>query len=401
VLLRRSVAHYNATVTEPLSCQRAAFSLPSDIHYLNCAYLGPLPRVVQDAGVAGVARKSNPTTIVPSDFFADSEVARRLFARLIGAGDSGRIALIPAVSYGVATVVRNTPLAKGQNLVFIGEEFPSDVYAWRKAAAKAGATVRMIASQAGTSTGKQWNARVLEAIDRDTAVVVVPHVHWADGTRFDLVEIGRAARAAGAALIVDGTQSLGALPFDVGEIRPDALICTGYKWLLGPYSTALAYFGPRYDGGEPLEETWIARKGSDDFRRLVEYEDEYAPGAMRYDGGQRSNFILLPMLIAALQFVLEATPERIQEYCRRLAEASLVRARQLGFTIEDEQWRGAHLFGLRLPAGLDAERLAQSLKARNVFVSLRGSAVRVSPNVYNDDEDMRALIEGLESAVRG
>jgi selenocysteine lyase/cysteine desulfurase len=120
---------------------------------------------------------------------------------------------------------------------------------------------------------------------------------------------------------------------------------------------------------------------------------------MRYDGGQRSNFILLPMLIAALQFVLEATPERIQEYCRRLAEAPLARARELGFTIEDEKWRGAHLFGLRLPAGLDAERLAQSLKARNVFVSLRGSAVRVSPNVYNNDEDMRALIEVLECSV--
>jgi selenocysteine lyase/cysteine desulfurase len=388
------------TITEPLSCQSAAFSLPPDIHYLNCAYLGPLPRVAQDAGVAGVARKGNPTTIAPSDFFADSEVARGLFARLINVKDSGRIALIPAVSYGVATVVRNTPLSRTQNLVFIGEEFPSDVYAWRRAAAKAGAAVRVIAPRADAPAGEQWNARVLEAIDRDTAVVVVPHVHWADGTRFDLAEIGRAARRVGAALIVDGTQSVGALPFDVGEIQPDALICAGYKWLLGPYSTAMAYFGPRYDGGEPLEETWIARKGSDDFRRLVEYEDEYAPGAMRYDGGQRSNFILLPMLIAALRFVLEATPERIQDYCRRLAEGPLARARELGFAIEDGRWRGAHLFGLRLPAGLDAERLANSLKARHVFVSLRGSAVRVSPNVYNNSEDMRALIEVLESAAR-
>src|SRR3954465_15425970 len=107
------------TTTGPLSCQRAAFSLPPDIHYLNCAYLGPLPRVVQDAGVAAVARKANPAAIAPADFFTASEEARRLFARLIGAGDSGRVALIPAVSYGVATVVRNTPLSKGQNLVFI------------------------------------------------------------------------------------------------------------------------------------------------------------------------------------------------------------------------------------------------------------------------------------------
>jgi selenocysteine lyase/cysteine desulfurase len=383
----------------PLSCQRAAFSLPADIHYLNCAYLGPIPRVVQDAGVAAVGRKANPALISPADFFHDSDEARRLFARLIGAADSGRIALIPAVSYGVATAARNTPISKGQNLVFIAEDFPSDVYAWRKAAAKAGAHVRVIACPGGPSPGAQWNAQVLEAIDRDTAVVVVPHVHWADGTLFDLSAIGRAAREVGAALIVDGTQSVGALPFDVDDIQPDALICAGYKWLLGPYSTALAYFGPRYDVGEPLEEHWIGRKNSDDFRRLVEYENEYATGAMRFDGGQRSNFILLPMLIAAMRFVLDAGAARIQDYCRRLVEEPLANARECGFTAEDEKWRGAHLFGLRVPAGVDVGKLAEMLRERKIYVSLRGSAVRVSPNVYNDEDDMRALFDALRTAA--
>src|SRR5436190_9813824 len=131
-------------MTQPLSCQRSAFSLPPDIHYLNCAYLGPLPRVVQDAGVAGVARKADPSRIAPADFFTDSEQARRLFARLINAKDSGRVALVPAVSYGVAIAARNTPLSKGQNLVFVGEDFPSDMYAWRKAAAQAQAVFRVV-----------------------------------------------------------------------------------------------------------------------------------------------------------------------------------------------------------------------------------------------------------------
>ena len=386
-------------MTEPLSCQSAAFSLPHDSHYLNCAYLGPLPRVAQDAALPAIARKANPTTIAPADFFADSEEARRLFARLINGGDGSRIALIPAVSYGVATVVRNTPLAKGQNLVFVAEEFPSDVYGWQKAAAAAQADLRVIAPPDDASRGERWNAGVLDAINRQTAVVTVPVVHWADGTRFDLPAIGRAARAVGAALIVDGTQSVGALPCDVGEIQPDALLCTGYKWLLGPYSTAFAYFGPRYDGGQPIEETWIARRGSDDFRRLVEYENEYAAGAVRYDGGQRSNFILLPMLIAAMRFVLEAGPERIQEYCRRLVKEPLARVRELGFAVEDDKWRAAHLFGLRVPAGLDAARLSESLKANHVFVSLRGSAVRVSPNVYNNEGDMEALVDALAAAL--
>jgi selenocysteine lyase/cysteine desulfurase len=224
-------------------------------------------------------------------------------------------------------------------------------------------------------------------------------VDWTDGTRFDLATIGRRARGLGAALIIDGTQSVGALPIDVREIQPDALVCAGYKWLLGPYAIGAAYFGPRYDAGEPIEENWITRRGSEDFQRLVDYQDDYAPGAIRYDVGERSNFILLPMFIAALRLLLEMTPERIQQYCRRLVARPIERARALGFLVEEEEWRGAHLFGLRTPPGLDLERLHRALQTRRVFASLRGSALRVSPNVYNDEADLDALMEVLNDVA--
>jgi selenocysteine lyase/cysteine desulfurase len=358
--------------------------------------MGPLPRVSEQAGIAAIARKANPNTIAPADFFTEAADARRLFAQLINA-EAPRVAIIPAVSYGVATVARNTPIAPGQNVVVIGEDFPSNMYTWRKVAKQTAAELRVVSPPTGTGGGADWNARVLEAIDRNTAVVAVPHVHWADGTRFDLIAIGAAARQTGAALIVDGTQSVGALPFDVERIRPDALICAGYKWLLGPYSIAVAYFGPRFDHGEPIEENWIARRGSDDFQRLVNYEDEYAAGAVRYDGGERSNFILLPMFIAALRLLLDLTPQRIQQYCERLIEEPLERARELGFTVEDAPWRGAHLFGLRVPRRLDLKRLHQALQAQNVVASLRGSALRVSPNVYNSADDLNALVQVLRN----
>ncbi len=125
--------------------------------------------------------------------------------------------------------------------------------------------------------GEGWNSRIIEAIDADTALVALPHVHWTDGTQFDLVEIGRRAREVGAALVVDGTQSVGALPFDVQIVQPDALICSAYKWLLGPYSIALGYFGSRFDNGVPLEETWLGRLGSEDFTKLINYQSQYHP----------------------------------------------------------------------------------------------------------------------------
>jgi len=376
-----------------LSCQRARFSLPPDLHYLNCAYMGPSPISVQEAGAAAIRRKGNPSEIVAADFFEGSEELRRLFGRLINA-DPARVAIIPAVSYGVAIVARNTPLRRGQNIVISGEQFPSNVYAWRRAAEKNGVELRVVPRAAG------WNARLLAAIDDATAIVALPHTHWTDGTKFDLAKIGRAAHARGAAFVVDGTQSVGAMPFDVAEIQPDALLCAGYKWLLGPYGLGLAYFSPRYDNGEPLEDNWIARKGSDNFQRLVEYEDEYAPGAIRYDVGERSNFILAAMLAEALKVVLDFQPARIQEYCAALSAGPIEKARALGFVIEDADARGAHLFGLRTPRGVDLKQLNESLRARRVFASLRGSALRVSPHVYNDERDFEALLQVLQEVVR-
>lgn len=385
-----------------LECQKDLFSLPPDLRYLNCAYMSPISRRVEEAGIAGVRRKLVPSTIAPADFFEEADRVRELFARLIGAPDPQRVAIIPAASYGIAVAARNTAMEPGQNIVVSGGQFPSNVYAWRSLARRHGLRLRVVpppASAAGR--GEEWNARILEAIDRDTAVVALPHVHWTDGTRFELDRVGERARECGAALVVDGTQSVGALPFDVERIRPDALVCAGYKWLLGPYSVGLAYFGARYDAGVPLEETWLAREGSEDFRNLVSYRDAYRPGASRYDVGERSNFILLPMLRAALEQLLEWGVAEIQAYCRALTRELLVGAERLGFGVEDEAWRGAHLFGLRAPEGTDPTRVAAALQARNIVVSLRGSSLRISPHVYNDAADVEALLEALEGGVRG
>jgi selenocysteine lyase/cysteine desulfurase len=309
------------------------------------------------------------------------------------------VAIQPGVSYGVATAARNLAAGRGGNIVLTHEQFPGNVYSWRRVAAETGAELRMVRPPDGPGRGAAWNERMLDAIDSGTAVVAMPHVHWTDGTRFDLVAIGARCREVGAALVVDGTQSIGALGLDVAAVQPDALVCAAYKWLLGPYSLAFAYYGPRFDEGTPIEETWIARERSDDFQHLVDYEDTYRAGAVRYDAAERSNFFLLPIATASLELLLAWRPERIQEYCRQLTRELVDQAVSLGFAVEDEAWRAHHLFGLRMPAAVDLAELRQALASRNVSVSLRGSALRLSPNVYNDVRDMEALIEVLRAAV--
>ncbi len=384
-----------------MECQRDAFSLPPDLHYLNSAFMSPLPRVVEEAGVRGMIRKRNPAVLEPADFFGDSEEVRELFARLIGAPDPGSVAILPAVSYGIGVVIRNTPLRHGQNIVLLNEQFPANVYGWRRLAWERGGEIRVVDSGDGPFRGRTWNHRLLEAIDGDTGVVALEPVHWTDGTRFDLEAVGKRAREVGAALVVDGTQTVGALPFDVKELKPDALIVAAYKWLLGPYSIGLGYFGERYLDGLPLEETWIAREGSEDFRRLVDYRDDYQPGAVRFDVGERSNFILLPMLLEALRLILAWRPERIQSYTLDLSFSLLAEAQELGFSVEEPAYRVGHLFGLRMPAGLSMEEVKTALAAEKVSASLRGSALRISPHLFNDARDMAALGRALSRAVAG
>ena len=382
----------------PLSCQREAFSLPADIHYLNCAYMSPLPQVVEEAGVKGMLRKRNPALLQADDFFQESEEVRNLFAGLINAPEPSSIAILPSVSYGIGVAAQNTPVESGQNIVLLHEQFPGNVYGWRRLAWENGAEIRMVRPRDGEERGRIWNERILEAIDSATGVVALAPVHWTDGTVFDLAAIGAKAREVGAALVVDGTQSIGALPFDVQALKPDALIVASYKWLLGPYSIGVGYFGPRYLDGLPLEETWIAREGSEDFKGLVDYRDGYQPGAVRFDVGERSNFILVPMLVAALRLLHEWRPERIQSYVRGLTRELLAEVRELGYTVEDDLYRTGHLFGIRMPEGLDLDQVKGALDAENVSVSLRGSALRVAPHLFNDGEDMAALLRALKAA---
>ncbi len=379
-----------------LTCQKHLFSLPSDRHYLNCAYMSPLALSVEAAGLEGLRRKRDPSSITPAMFFKESDEARRLFARLVGVVPS-HVALIPSASYGLATVARNVAVHRGQNLVVMFEQFPSNVYTWKRLAAENNAELRTV----GPSTDSAaWDEQVCDAVDADTALVAMSAVHWTDGTRFDLAAVGQRAREVGAAFVIDATQSAGALDIDAAALQVDALVCAAYKWLLGPYSMGAVYLGPRFAGGIPLEETWIGRQGSHRFAGLVQYQDAYQPGAIRYDVGERSNFILLPMMIAGLRQVLQWQPAGIQFYLAALTHDLVCDARVLGYRISDASARAAHLFGIRRPEHVTLARLNSELLRRNISVSLRGDAIRVSPHVYNNDRDISALREALEAATR-
>ncbi|NNE56021.1 MAG: aminotransferase class V-fold PLP-dependent enzyme, partial [Flavobacteriales bacterium] len=203
----------------------------------------------------------------------------------------------------------------------------------------------------------------------------------------------------GGYLIVDGTQSIGALPFDVKEIDADVVICAGYKWLLGPYAIALGYFNERFDGGTPIEENWINRKDSDQFENLINYQSDYQPKAGRYNVGENSNFIYVAMLNRSMAQILEWGVDNIQEYCANLLEPFVNRFGELGCTIEESKFRSSHLFGIRIPGDVDVKRLKDELANRNIFVSIRGDSVRVSTHLFNEPRHLEMLHEALSDVL--
>ena len=376
-----------------LASQRDLFEIPGDIVYLNCAYMSPQLRPAREAGERAVSRKSRPWEITPDDFFEEAEELRALFARLVG-GDADGVAILPSVSYGISVAAANVSVREGQKIIILEDQFPSNVYAWRELAERSGAKLVTLPRPEDLD----WGRALLGEIDAETAVVSVPNCHWTDGSLVDLASVGERVREVGAALVVDAIQSLGAYPFDVSQVRPDFLVASSYKWLLGPYGVGFMYVGAEYREGKPIEHNWINRRGSQDFSGLVSYQNAFQPGARRYDVGERSNFALLPMAAEALRQILEWEVENVSETIGTLTDQIEAEAEELGIVTIPKERRARHMIGLML--GPDApDDLATRLTAHNVFVSVRGESVRVSPHLYNTREDVDRLFEILQQVA--
>lgn len=378
-----------------LPSQRALFDIPADVAYLNCAYMSPLPKAAVAAGDEGLRRKAQPWSISSADFFTRSEAVRAQFARLINAG-ADDIAFAPAVSYGLAQAAHNLELLPTQSILTLAEQFPSNVYPWMDLAERTGAQHIIVPRPADDD----WTAAVLARIDDATGLVAVPHCHWTDGGLIDLEAVGAACRSTGAVLCVDATQSVGALPFDVKRIDPDFLAVASYKWLLGPYSLGFLYVAPRWHTARPIEQGWIARRASEDFTGLVNYQDEFQPGARRFDVGERSNFALMPVAQASLELISGWTVPRVLATLTRRTSAIAARARaEFGIDSVPDRLRAGHYLGLRFPGGVPAD-LPQRLAAAKVYVSVRGRAMRVTPHLWTTDDDVEKLFAVLRATLR-
>jgi selenocysteine lyase/cysteine desulfurase len=285
--------------------QRDRFDIPEPITYLNCASMAPQLRVVAQAALDATRRNAAPWSIAPGEWFSESERLRLLFTQVVGSDPDG-IAIIPSASYGIAVAAANVPVRAGEEVVVLDREFPSNLYAWRELTRGRDAGLRTVVR----SAGETWTEATISAI------------HERGGGRRPQLPLdrreprrpgrgGRSGAPGGAALVVDGSQSIGAVPLDLAAVRPDFLVTVGMQVAAGSVRNCLPVRRPGWrDAGQPIEHTWLhapAARISPASPGIATSTD--SARAVRH--GWASAVRLTPMAIAALEQVLAWRVDRI------------------------------------------------------------------------------------------
>jgi selenocysteine lyase/cysteine desulfurase len=381
-----------------LPSQRALFDIPRDVCFLNAASWSPLPLAVQEAGRAAVGRKGQPWKLESNFQSQQYERARKAAAALIGS-DPADVALIPSVGYGVATAGKVLAIPRGSRVLVLQDDHTSPVLEWMSRAETGGYTVETVKQP----TDGDWTSAVLEAIERPgappLALVSISSVHWSDGGALDMPRIARAAKAKGAALLVDATHDAGVRPIDVKTLDPDFLIFPTYKWVLGPYGRAFMYVAKRRQNGVPLEQISASRKAVSAEDTVYFRDVSYVEGARRYDMGERDHFISLEMAAVGMEMMAgwgnEPIVARLSMLTDRLADGLA----NSGVRVIDKKLRAPHVLSLQFPRGM-AQDLPKKLAAENVYAAPRLGRLRISPHVYNDEEDVERFVETFKRVAR-
>ena len=378
-----------------IKCQKHLFNLDPSEYYLNCAYKSPLLKKGELLAINAIKKERNPSYLKPNNYFEISEEIRTEFSKIIKSHKS-EVAIMPSSSYGFANVFNNIRI-HGNKAIVVENEFPSGYFSVKKWCSENNIQLDII--ERNNLSAKDWNKKIIDSIDSNTSVVLISSVHWTNGTKFDLREIGEKCKINNTYFIVDGTQSVGAMAIDVKDFKIDALICAGYKWLFGPYSMALGYFSEKFYNGIPIEESWMNRTNAQEFSNLTEYDSEYKPMAGRYNVGETTNFILSPIMLNGLKQINSWGISNIESYCKKLSKIVISELSPLGVVFENENYLTYHLFSLGLPNHLNLLSFKKILEEKKIRVSVRGPSLRVSFNVFNDENDINKLVETVKEFI--
>lgn len=342
--------------------------------YLNTATYGQMPRRAVDAMTGHSRRRDELACTDFLDWYTDAQRLRSSVAKLIHAAPND-IAFVPNAATALSIVLAGLALAPGDNVVTLDDEFPN--YLYQDAARKV-----------------PWE-RFYESVDDRTRLVAFSEVNYATGFRPPLAEIARFVSKRGVPLFLDGSQSAGALTFDVRETPVDVLAVHGYKWLMSPTGAGFMYVSPAFR--KKLPPNIIGWRSHHDWRnvdRLHSGTPEFKDAAEKYEGGGLP-FHLLYAMEASVDWMLEIGPDVIERRVLDLANSIRAMLRGFGAEVHDTS---SQIVIAGFP-GLDASAVARALREQKVVVAARHGRLRVSPHFYNDEGDLNRLETALKSLL--
>jgi selenocysteine lyase/cysteine desulfurase len=381
-----------------LASQRGLFEMPRDICYLNSASYSPLPLRTQEAARAAVGRKATPWMLDADFANRQHERARGAAARAINA-DASDVALVSSISYGVATAAKLVTIPQGARVLVLENDHSSPVLEWQTRSAVQGFDVETVPQP----DDGDWTSAVLAAIERQgappLALASISSVHWSDGGLVEIETVGTALRRQGALFLIDATHGVGVLKMDVKSLDPDFVLFPTYKWLLGPYGRAFIYIARRHQDGIPLEQTSYGRRGVHSQSPAYFADLDYVCDARRFDMGERDHFISMEMASIGMEMMAEWGADAVCERLAMLTGRIEDRLRGLRVRVPDRSLRAPHILSLGFDEGLPSG-LVEGLAAEGIYVAPRLGRVRISPHVFNDEEDADRFAAGLARRLR-
>jgi selenocysteine lyase/cysteine desulfurase len=366
-----------------------------DTIYLNHASTGPLTVRAQAAIDEFTALRAEPWRISQEMQFSALDRARALSARLIGARVED-VALMVNTSYGLNLAARALPLAAGDVVVTSDREFPSNIYPWMALERSRGVTLRIVPCRDRLVDEEA----ILAALDAPgVRVLVLSWVSFETGARIDVARLGEACRARGIWFVLDAIQGIGAASLNVTDLPVDIVACGAQKWLLSPWGSGFVWIRPEVaEQLEPVDVSWMAVRGSDDFTRLIDYDFTWRDDARRFE------MVTLPFqdfagMAASLALMEEvgfaSIVLRTQELATRIVDWATAH-RDVRLITPAELSRRAGIVTVALP---EAEKASAALSARGVVHSLREGGIRLAPYFYTSDEEVEKALGILDGCV--
>ncbi|MFQ6113364.1 MAG: aminotransferase class V-fold PLP-dependent enzyme [bacterium] len=360
--------------------------------YLNCAAQGPFPKVTVEAIHEAIRLKSNPYTIEDSIYFDLPLRVRKRAAMLIGAKPE-EIALSTGASHGINVAANGLPLSAGDEILVADREFPANVYPWLNQE-KRGVITKIIKPQGTFITPQDFERN----ISPKTKVITVSFVNYSNGYQADLKSIGKLCKNYNIFFVVDGSQGVGGVPINVKELEIDIMVVAGYKWLLSPYGSGFFYVCDAVlENISVPDVNWARIKGAEDFNNLLKYKLQFCEGAPRFEYPETANFLNNAAMEASLNFILNIGVEKICAHCNSLLDYLIKNFRSHKFKIISslEKSHRSNVLSISAQSPQDTAAAYRRLKEAKVYVSLRENGLRISPHLYNTEEDIDRLLDLL------